>query len=101
MSGTISTFFVINTDYPSDVLIRSSDDVQPAYRNVIDMNATWHLNHVMPKRPSIDQRIRWHTAHAKHCACRPIPPALMKEIDARRNLSTKGKLAQRPPHRSR
>ena len=34
----------------------------------------------MPKNPSLEQRINWHSAHARNCACRPLPEKLKKEI---------------------
>ncbi|HXT71128.1 MAG TPA: hypothetical protein VN700_15300 [Vicinamibacterales bacterium] len=40
------------------------------------MNAAWHTRNPMPKNASIAQRVKWHTAHAKACACRPIPASL-------------------------
>jgi hypothetical protein len=36
-------------------------------------NAEWHSKNRMPKNATMAQRIAWHRAHAKHCACRPIP----------------------------
>ncbi|MBI2897704.1 MAG: GNAT family N-acetyltransferase [Deltaproteobacteria bacterium] len=40
------------------------------------INARWHAAHPMPKRPTVDQRIRWHEQHQRHCGCRPIPAKL-------------------------
>jgi hypothetical protein len=37
------------------------------------MNATWHDRHPMPSPASIDQRVRWHLAHAKACGYRESP----------------------------
>jgi hypothetical protein len=34
----------------------------------------------MPKNATLAQRVRWHRAHAKHCACRPVPAPLMALI---------------------
>jgi len=34
----------------------------------------------------MDQRIRWHTQHAKNCGCRPIPKSVATEIE-RKNLT--------------
>jgi hypothetical protein len=39
----------------------------------------------MPPRPTLAQRIAWHVAHAKHCACRAIPPKLAAQIRAGRS----------------
>jgi len=47
------------------------------------LNAAWHQKHPMPKNPTVDERVAWHLAHARHCACRPIPEKLKREIDAR------------------
>jgi hypothetical protein len=47
------------------------------------INATWHKAHIMPKNATLDQRIKWHTAHAAACSCRPIPESVLKEIKAR------------------
>jgi hypothetical protein len=45
-------------------------------------NAAWHGRHVMPKKATVEQRIAWHRAHRKHCACRPIPSKLLAQIEA-------------------
>jgi hypothetical protein len=44
------------------------------------MNAEWHAKHVMPKGASVSQRIAWHRAHQAKCACRPIPPKLLAQM---------------------
>ena len=44
------------------------------------INNKWHLQHKMPKNPTIDERIQWHLEHEKNCQCRPIPPSLRKKI---------------------
>jgi enamine deaminase RidA (YjgF/YER057c/UK114 family) len=45
------------------------------------LNKAWHAAHPMPERPSRDQRIRWHVAHAKACACRPAPASLREGVE--------------------
>ena len=40
------------------------------------MNATWHQQHVMPKNPTLEQRLSWHAEHAEACGCRSMPPKL-------------------------
>jgi hypothetical protein len=40
-------------------------------------NRQWHEQNRMPSRPSDDQRIQWHVAHASHCGCRPVPPGVV------------------------
>lgn len=47
------------------------------------LNKEWHLAHSMPKNPTIEQRIKWHLEHAKHCQCRGIPDKLQAEIKKR------------------
>lgn len=49
------------------------------------INSKWHGENKMPKNPTLDQRIEWHTEHAKNCKCWPIPPKLQEEIDRRKN----------------
>jgi len=44
------------------------------------MNAAWHRKHPLPPRPTLDQRVRWHAAHAKACGCREMPPSIVKEL---------------------
>jgi hypothetical protein len=41
------------------------------------MNAKWHDANPMPGKPTVQQRVRWHRAHQKHCGCRPVPPSLL------------------------
>ncbi len=45
------------------------------------LNAAWHKVHRMPKNPTVKQRLTWHTAHTKHCGCRPFPAALRKQLE--------------------
>jgi hypothetical protein len=44
------------------------------------VNKVWHQAHRMPKNASLEQRIRWHAAHANHCACRPVPKTVLAEM---------------------
>jgi hypothetical protein len=44
------------------------------------MNRSWHEKHPMPSRATMAQRIKWHRAHAKHCACRPIPRSVREAM---------------------
>jgi hypothetical protein len=43
------------------------------------LNKEWHLAHPMPKNPSLQQRIEWHTEHFKNCNCRHDIPEKSKE----------------------
>lgn len=47
------------------------------------LNRAWHDKHRMPAKATIDQRIRWHLEHRKHCSCRPIPEKLAATMKAR------------------
>jgi hypothetical protein len=40
------------------------------------MNARWHRQHPMPKRPSEPVGAKWHVAHAKACGWRDIPDSI-------------------------
>lgn len=42
------------------------------------INRDWHDKNRMPKNPTTTQRLKWHLAHAKACACRPMPAKLQK-----------------------
>jgi hypothetical protein len=47
------------------------------------MNRAWHEKNKMPEKATLEERVRWHTEHAKQCTCRPIPTKLsdkMKEL---------------------
>jgi hypothetical protein len=48
------------------------------------LNATWHQAHPLPRNATLDQRVRWHLAHARACACRAIPGSILAELRARR-----------------
>ncbi len=48
------------------------------------INKEWHEANSMPRNPTLEQRIRWHVEHAQKCACRPIPPKLLQEMEKRK-----------------
>jgi hypothetical protein len=50
------------------------------------INADWHAAHPMPQKPTLDQRIDWHLAHAANCSCRAIPRRIAEEL-ARRGIA--------------
>jgi hypothetical protein len=35
----------------------------------------------MPPRATREQRIRWHVAHARFCACREIPDSIKFDVE--------------------
>jgi hypothetical protein len=38
------------------------------------MNETWHKKHKVPMPSTLQQRVRWHEQHLKHCGCRKDLP---------------------------
>jgi hypothetical protein len=48
------------------------------------INSEWHSSHPMPRNARLEQRVEWHLAHARACACRPIPKTVLAELKARR-----------------
>lgn len=48
------------------------------------INKAWHLAHIMPKKPTVDQRIDWHIAHSRHCGCREMPASIKEELKRRK-----------------
>jgi hypothetical protein len=62
------------------------------------INATWHRQHPMPKRPTLAQRMDWHLEHARECACRPIPAKLEEGIaEGQRRAKPRGKTTATRP----
>jgi len=51
------------------------------------MNKEWHDQNPMPKNPTFDQRVQWHTEHQKHCKCRPIPAKLLEKMKGKGIIS--------------
>jgi len=43
----------------------------------------------MPKNPTSEERIKWHSTHAKHCTCREMPGSIRREIKERKKGSLK------------
>jgi len=43
----------------------------------------WHAIHPMPAKATLDERVRWHVAHAKACGCRAIPATVVRELERR------------------
>ena len=58
------------------------------------MNAAWHSRHPMPKNATLAQRITWHRAHQKHCACPPVPRSIAHALDAPRAPKARSKSEQ-------
>jgi hypothetical protein len=48
------------------------------------INALWHKANRMPARATLDQRVAWHLAHLKACACRTdLPANVLMELKRR------------------
>ena len=48
------------------------------------INAKWHAAHRMPMPSTLEQRVAWHVAHARHCGCRSdLPPTIVAELKRR------------------
>ncbi|WP_167532084.1 hypothetical protein [Rhodopseudomonas palustris] len=50
------------------------------------MNKEWHRLHPMPPKATREQRVVWHAAHAKACACREVPESLKLDVEKRTKL---------------
>ncbi|MBP9719351.1 MAG: hypothetical protein KBD46_02690 [Candidatus Levybacteria bacterium] len=48
------------------------------------MNGRWHTAMPMQKKPTLDQRIKWHIMHHTTCHCRAIPGKIAKEMKRRK-----------------
>lgn len=45
------------------------------------INAEWHEANRMPRNATLNQRVAWHLAHQKHCACRTdLPKSVAAEL---------------------
>lgn len=42
------------------------------------LNKEWHLKNRMPENATLEEKIKWHTGHAKHCGCRDSASHLVK-----------------------
>jgi hypothetical protein len=49
-------------------------------RSSMPSNQPWHARHVMPKRPTLEERLKWHVEHQLHCGCRAIPAKLLEQL---------------------
>jgi hypothetical protein len=47
------------------------------------INEQWHREHVLGSHAPMDRRVEWHLAHARECACRPIPASVRAELERR------------------
>lgn len=54
------------------------------------LNREWHLAHVMPRNPTLEQRLEWHAGHAANCGCREMPENLRQELERRGLIEPRG-----------
>ena len=59
------------------------------------LNLAWHEANRMPRNATLEQRVEWHRAHARECACREIPASVQAEIK-RRDHAAAGSERSRP-----
>jgi hypothetical protein len=45
------------------------------------LNKQWHRSHRMPPKATREQRIQWHAAHARVCACRAVPGSIKSDVE--------------------
>jgi hypothetical protein len=45
------------------------------------LNRDWHRSHPMPPKATLEQRYAWHLDHERHCACRPMPEKLRRQME--------------------
>lgn len=44
------------------------------------INKTWHEQNVMPPKPTMEVRVKWHREHQVHCACRAVPTSVLEAM---------------------
>ena len=60
------------------------------------LNRQWHEANPMPKNPTPEQRMVWHTGHAANCACRAMPAGVI-QLFIDRGLPVPDQLASKAP----
>jgi hypothetical protein len=45
------------------------------------INKSWHEKHKLVMPSTLEQRVKWHEAHLKHCGCRKdLPPMIIAAL---------------------
>ena len=44
-------------------------------------NAEWHHTHPMPPKATFEERVTWHSEHARECGCRKPPPDIAAVLE--------------------
>jgi hypothetical protein len=47
----------------------------------VALNKEWHRSNRMPPTATREQRLKWHVAHARSCACREIPGSIKSDAE--------------------
>jgi hypothetical protein len=55
------------------------------------MNEAWHRKHRLARGASLGERLKWHVAHQKACACRELPASIRAELGQRGAAPSKPK----------
>ncbi|HLP86775.1 MAG TPA: hypothetical protein VK153_02770 [Candidatus Paceibacterota bacterium] len=49
------------------------------------INKAWHMKNKMPMPTTLEQRVKWHMEHLKHCSCRKdLPKTIVAAIKAQK-----------------
>lgn len=48
------------------------------------LNRAWHEKNKMPNKATLNQKIQWHTDHARECGCREIPGRILQKMTERK-----------------
>jgi hypothetical protein len=64
------------------------------------MNARWHEMHPLGRGASLAERVKWHVAHQKACACRDMPASVRAELE-RSGAAAKSKAKPAKPRAAR
>lgn len=57
-------------------------------QKISKLNTEWHLANKMSKNATVEERIKWHTEHAKNCQCRTGIPAKLQAEMKKRSIKT-------------
>lgn len=69
---------VVIDEYTKDpkAYIKKLNDIKKS-----NTNKERHLANKMPTNATLDQKIKRHIEHTKHCRCRPMPASIRKKIE--------------------
>lgn len=44
------------------------------------INTEWHTKNKIAQSANLDQRVKWHLEHTRHCSCRSVPEDILEEM---------------------